>query len=209
MSTAILEPATATASQTRRIEVDFLYLDLSTCGRCKGTDANLEAALAEVARLLAAAGAEVSLRKTLVASEEQARELRFVSSPTIRVNGQDIALELRESRCGDCEACACNGTVNCRLWVWQGQEYEEAPPAMIVDAILREVYAGSPRPGPIMEPAAEAAVPDNLQRFFAGTARQAAATASCCSASEQASCCQPEAKASCCGEATGGGCGCQ
>jgi hypothetical protein len=39
-------------------------------------------------------------RKTLVETAEQARELLFVSSPTLRINGRDIALELKESPCG-------------------------------------------------------------------------------------------------------------
>ncbi len=46
MSTAILEAASDTAAGTRHIEVDFLYVDLNTCTRCLGTDANLEEALA-------------------------------------------------------------------------------------------------------------------------------------------------------------------
>ena len=44
-----------------------------------------------------AAGATVSMRKTLVDTEQKALELGFVSSPTIRVNGEDIALQLQIS----------------------------------------------------------------------------------------------------------------
>ena len=206
MGTTVFEDAIATQRRQRQVEVEFLYLDLNTCSRCLGTAANLEAALDEVSRILAAAGAEVTVQETHVTSEEQARALNFVSSPTIRVNGKDVAFELRESRCRDCEACACNGTVDCRLWVWQGREHEAAPPAMIVDALLREIYGGAPQPAPA--PVA-VDVPENLQRFFAAVARQAAAPASCCDAPTQASCCEPAAKASCCGEAASGGCGCQ
>jgi hypothetical protein len=194
----------APAETRRELTIEFLYLDLETCTRCRETDANLEVALTEVARVLDAAGVAVAVRKELVASAEQARLLGFVSSPTIRINGQDIALELRESNCGECgEACGCDGGIDCRVWVWQGQEYTQAPPAMIVDAILRDVYGG-------MAPAAAAplaAIPENLARYFAGKAGQVAA--SCCSPSEQAACCEPSAKASCCGEASSGGCGCQ
>ncbi len=206
MGTAALTPEIE-APVLRRIDVDFMYLDLNTCSRCKGTDANLDAALAEVSRILGTAGAEVSVYKTLIASEEQARAHRFFSSPTIRVNGNDIALEFRENRCRDCEECACNGAIDCRVWVWQGHEYEEAPVAMIVDAVLREVYGGSP---PLaVEPAQIAGVPDNLKRFFAGTAQLGAASASCCEPSEQAACCEPAAKASCCGETSAESCGCR
>ena len=204
MSTAVLDELGA-ASATHQLAIDFLYLDLETCTRCRGTDANLAAALVEVGRVLDAAGVEVSMRKTLVASEEQARLLGFVSSPTIQVNGQDIALELRESSCAECgEACACDGTIDCRVWVWQGQEHTEAPTAMIVDAILREVYGGerATAPSPM------GAVPENLARFFAGKERLAA-TMSCCPPAERAACCEPSEKASCCGDAVSESCGCQ
>jgi hypothetical protein len=207
MSASTLNLA-AKAPTAGQVAIDFLYLDLETCDRCRDTGANLETALADAGRLLEAAGAQVAVRKTLVASEEQARALGFVSSPTLRVNGRDIALELRESRC-EAEACACNGGIDCRVWVWQGQEHTAAPPAMIVDAILREVYGAAAPAQPAIVPAGE--VPENLQRFFTAmaTAEPSAAAASCCSPREQAACCAPEAKASCCGQERAGGCGCQ
>jgi hypothetical protein len=207
VSAAVLEGLVDAPASTHELVIDFLYLDLETCTRCRGTDANLDAALGEVGRVLDAAGVNVSMRKSLVASAEQAQTLGFVSSPTIRINGQDIALELRESTCGECgEACACEGTIDCRVWVWQGQDYTEAPTAMIVDAILREVNAGAKRA--VASPPV-AAVPENLERFFAGKDRLVAATASCCSPVEQAACCEPSEKASCCGEGSSGSCGCQ
>ena len=209
MSTMTAEAPVELPMAAQPVTIDFLYIDLEVCDRCRGTDANLEAALAEVASVLEAAGREPVVRRTLVASGAQARALGFVSSPTLRVNGRDVALEPRESRCESCEACACNGTVDCRVWVWQGQEHTEAPRAMIVDAIMREVFGGL---APAAVPAAEVDVPDHLQRFFAGKAHVLSARhepAACCSASEQASCCDPEEKASCCGDAAAGGCGCR
>ena len=206
MSSAVVDGLVALPASPHQLVIDFMYLDLETCTRCRGTDANLEAALAEVGRVLNAAGVEVSVRKTLVPSAEQARALGFISSPTIRVNGTDIALELRESSCAECgEACGCDGAIDCREWVWQGQVYKVAPTAMIVDAILREVYgAGERSLAPV-----PAALPENLERFFAGKAQLAADEASCCSTSEQAACCEPSQKASCCGDGLSGSCGCQ
>jgi hypothetical protein len=191
----------------QELVIDFMYLDLETCTRCRGTQANLEAALSEVGRVLEVAGVDVAVHKMFVTSAEQARAAGFVSSPTIRVNGQDIAFELRESNCGECgDLCACDGSVDCRVWVWRGQEYTEAPTAMIVDAILREVYGGVEHPAAAAPPAA---LPENLERFFAGKERLAAESTSCCAPAKQASCCEPSEKASCCGEASSGGCGCQ
>jgi len=208
MQRAVLDMDTVTPTAAKRVTVDFLFIDLEVCTRCLVTNANLEAALSEVSQVLSTAGVEVSVTRTLVESEEQARVLRFFSSPTIRVNGKDIALEFRERRCETCESCACNGTVNCRVWVFQGREYTEAPTAMIVDAILREVYAGQPQSAPEQSPIED--VPENLARFFAGKAQQKATEeSSCCSAVEQGSCCEPTEKASCCSSPDSGSCGCK
>lgn len=187
----------------KKIEIDFLFIDLDVCTRCKGTDANLEAALRTVEGVLKSAGADVAMRKTLVDSESKARELGLVSSPTIRVNGRDIALELRESSCASCsDACGCDGTIDCRVWVYQGKEHTVAPVPMIVDAILAAVY-GTTGDMPTMGQGTP--VPENLKRFFA--AKAAKAKSSCCGEARQAVCCEPAQKASCCAQPVG--CGCQ
>jgi len=203
---------TATIPKAKRLQVDFLFLDLTTCTRCRGTDQSLESALEGARELLGATGTEVEVNKIHVASAEQARELRFQSSPTIRINGRDVALELRESSCGS-EACTdgCGDSIACRVWVHDGQEYTEPPPAMILDAILREVYAGA-----IVEHATEAEayqLPENLDRYFAGKAAtevtEGLVGAGCCPPAEQRACCEPEDKAECCGAASGEACGCR
>lgn len=203
-----LEPQT----NTKLIEIDFLFLDLETCTRCKGTDANLEAALTTVQSVLEAAGATVFLRKTLVDTEQLALELGFASSPTIRVNGKDIALELRESRCDSCaDACGCNGEIDCRVWVWKGEEYTEAPAPMIVDAILSTLYGNDEDTSDVAADGPVPNVPENLKRFFAGKTAQQAAT--CCSSDELESCCEASEKSTCCGstapESAPADCGCR
>ncbi len=187
-----------------RLRIEFLFLDLTTCTRCLGADRSLEAALEVVRETLEGAGVEVELDRVLVASEEQARALRFVSSPTIRVDGRDVALELRESSCGS-EACTdgCGDHIACRVWVYRGREYTEPPVAMIVDAILRRVYGDA---APASEPGAYE-LPENLARFFSG--KPAAAESACCAPAEQEACCAPEAKAECCGADHEQGCGCR
>ena len=146
-----------------------------------GADRALESALDSVVTRSRASGVEVEVEKVLVESAEQARSLRFVSSPTIRVNGDDVALELRESSCGS-EPCTdgCGDQIACRVWVYQGQEYTEPPPAMIAEAILGHVYGGAASVG--------ARSPTSCPTTSPVSSRPSA----CCpSPSEQESCCEP------------------
>ncbi len=87
------KPVQEDKSERRKIEIDFLYLDLSVCTRCQGTDNSLDEAIAEVSQILKATDVDVVVNKINVTTEEQAEALQFESSPTIRVNGRDIQLE--------------------------------------------------------------------------------------------------------------------
>lgn len=106
---------------------------------------------------------KVRVNKINVVSEEQARQLRFVSSPTIRVNGKDIQLNVKESLCDSC-GDLCGDEIDCRIWTYQDKEYTVPPKAMIIEAILREVYGDSHTPSQDNQTVFE--VPDNLKKFF-------------------------------------------
>lgn len=153
----------------RQLKIEFLYLDLDVCTRCQGSETNLEEALVEVSTLLKAAGIQTTLQKTHVQSLEQAQVLGFVSSPTIRLNGQDIQLELKENACPSCSELSGTPT-NCRIWIYQGQEYSVPPKAMIIDAILRAVYGGVQ--GDTPRGAQPALGMENLRSFFDAKPRQ-------------------------------------
>lgn len=160
-----------TRAEKRRLDIEFLYLDLSVCERCQDTETTLEEAIEEVARVLETTGVEVVLNKTHVTSEEQAVALGFLVSPTIRVNGRDIQLNFRESLCDSCGAlCECEGGVSCREWEHQGQWYTAPPKGLVVDAILKEVYGGTGEKRE--EPRKGVEAPDNLKRFFSGLRKQ-------------------------------------
>lgn len=146
----------------RQIVIDFLYLDLSACSRCQGTETALDEALTEIAHLLEAIGTEMVVNKVNVINQELARKHRFVSSPTVRVNGRDIQMEIRESQCESCGEL-CGDSIDCRVWVYQGKEYAVPPKAMLIDAILHEVFG----PEGSEDEAAEYVMPDNLKRFYA------------------------------------------
>ncbi len=146
----------------KEIIIDFLYLDLSVCTRCQGTGDSLEEAVAEVAKVLEAANMEVLVNKVEIADAETAIRHKFVSSPTIRINGQDIQLDVKESLCESC-GDLCGTDVDCRVWVYQGKEYSVPPKALIIEAILRAIYGGSPN-APVRDE--EYVLPQNLKKFF-------------------------------------------
>jgi hypothetical protein len=197
------------APSARELDVELLALDLDTCTRCVGTLENIEEAIGMVQRVFGVTGTHVRVRKTLIESEEQARHHRFETSPTVRVNGRDIAFETLESRCDSCtDLCGCEEGTNCRVWRYRGQEYTEAPVGLVVEAILGEAYGETPQMA--SDPTAFEDVPENLSRFFAGRSiKEAAAASSCCTPEEQEVCCEPAAKASCCGSSEGESCGCR
>lgn len=153
----------------KELTIDFLYLDLSVCERCQGTENSLDQAIHEVSGVLESAGYDISVKKVNIVSEEMAIELKFVSSPTIRINGRDIDLIGKESLCEEC-GDLCGDQVECRVWVYNGREYNEPPKEMIVNAILREIYGNGMA---VKEPETAGQeqayrLPENLKRFFDG-----------------------------------------
>lgn len=167
--------ATAPAKvENKKVTIDFLYLDLESCEPCQGSEGNLEDALNVISTLLETTGAEVELNKIHVTSYDQALQLGFVSSPTIRVNGQDLVLEVRESHCSSCSSISGTETF-CRVWDFEARSYKAAPKALIVEAILKWVYGGSQQQDKIRADSRRATNSlANLKSFFKG--RRVAAT---------------------------------
>lgn len=166
---------------SKRVVIDFLYLDLSVCEWCKGTDKSLDEALNDVSNVLQASGAEVIVNKINVTTEELAIKHRFVSSPTIRVNGRDIQMELRERLCDSC-GDLCGDEVDCRVWVYNGEEYTIPPKGLIIEGILESVYGGEKA----TSEETEYKLPENLKRFYAAMNEK---NKSCCSSSAGNKCC--------------------
>ena len=150
--------------EKKQILIDFLYLDLSVCERCQGAENNLDEAIDEVSLVLKAAGFDIVVNKINVTSKELAIKHQFLSSPTIRINGNDIELEVKESSCQEC-GDLCGDDVDCRVWVHEGIEYNEPPKAMIINAIFKEVYADSKEN---IAKTDDYVLPDNLKTFFDG-----------------------------------------
>jgi hypothetical protein len=125
------------------------------------TDETLKKAIDGLSGVFDMLGYQVNVNSVNITSKELAEEYRFVSSPTIRVNGVDICGEVKESNCKDC-GDLCGDSVNCRVFVYEGREYEQPPAAMITDGILKMIYGQQPYEDKSYT------LPDNLERFFAG-----------------------------------------
>ncbi len=145
----------------RELVIDFLYLDVTVCERCQGTDLSIDESVSDVANVLEAAGIDVKVNKINVLNEELAIKHRFLTSPTIRINGRDIQMDYRESLCESC-GDLCGDEVDCRVWIYQGKEFTSPPKAMIIEAILKEVYGGSSE----RQEQKEYQIPENLKKFY-------------------------------------------
>ena len=139
-------------------------------------------------------GVDATFQETIVKTAEQASQLRFASSPTVRINGRDIATESRESSCDDCtELCGCGDGTNCRVWAWQGVVHLAAPKALVLDALLKEYVQSRVT---VESSSLPFQIPENLQAFFTRSEKRATEEGSCC---DQSICCDPADKSACCG----------
>lgn len=181
----------------QKVQVDFLYLDLTCCDRCQGTDKRVEAAVARCRDVLAACGYDIVLNSVLVDSAEKAKRYRFESSPTVRVNGVDICPSVEENDC-DCCTDICDVPVTCRIFPFNGTYYEVPPTDMLVRGIM-EVVLQNRQPA---DPPLPYELPKNLKRFYKGVEKKAkkGKGGSCCCSGQDNSCCCDSGNESCCCE---------
>ena len=76
-------------------------------------------------------GVAADIHEVLVADERMANELRFSGSPTIRINGRDVAGTTAESKCF---------ALSCRLY--PGSQEIGLPPAEMVHRAVIEAREG-------------------------------------------------------------------
>lgn len=147
----------------RKIVVEYFYLDLETCDRCIGTDNVLDEVMMTLTPALNITGFEVEYNKIEMKTAEIATQYKFLSSPTIRVNGQDICQSVAENSCGCCSDIS-RTDVSCRVFEYNEEIYEVPPKEMIAEAILKAVF-GQAEAGCSCE---EYELPENLREFFEG-----------------------------------------
>ena len=160
----------------KKVIVEYLYLDIDTCDRCIGTDTVLDEVMMILTPAFHLAGYEVVYNKTKMETAEIAIKHHFISSPTIRINGNDVCQSVSESSCGCCSDIS--GTdVDCRVFEYNGENYEVPPKEMLADAILKAVFVqdeGGCSYG-------NYELPDNLKQFFHGKEnKKCSCGSSCC-----------------------------
>ena len=126
--------------------VEYLYLDLQTCERCIGTDNVLDEAMLVLTPALELAGFTVEYKKIEIKTADMAIQHQFVSSPTIRVNGQDICKSVAENSCGCCSEIS-STDVECRLFEYNGKTYEVPPKEMLSQKVFFRLYLVVPVKG--------------------------------------------------------------
>ena len=150
-------------SSEKKVLVEYLYLDLATCERCIGTDNVLDEVMLTITPALRLAGYEAEYHKIEMTTAELAIRHQFLSSPTIRVNGQDICESVKENICGCCSEIS--GTdVDCRIFEYNGKTYETPPKEMLAEAVLNTVF-GMTKCGCSC---GGYELPDNLRNFYDG-----------------------------------------
>jgi len=70
----------------------------------------------------------VTVKKTMIASDEEAKQQRFPGSPTVRINGVDIGPAARD---------IATGYIGCRIYMYKGKTYDYPPKQMIKSALQR------------------------------------------------------------------------
>lgn len=198
----------AVSPATRTLDLDFLYIDLTSCTRCRGDGREplpgarrrpVGPVVGGRHRQPAQGAGRLRGESAQASSRELAHDPRERARRRARDEGEPLRLVQRPRRTGH----RLPG-----LWTYEGAEYTEAPEALLVDAILRAAYAAAPAKA---EPQRYAGVPENLLRFFAA---KAATAALCCPSTGDGACCGAEVKvppsvsaAAATSKASGCGCG--
>jgi hypothetical protein len=160
------------------LNVDLIVIDLSTCKRCVPTGDQLRAAVKLLTPVAEALGIEFRPQDTVVQTPNEAKEIALLSSPTIRLNGRDIAQDIRESLCESCGDLTDNNTsVDCREWHYRGKVYSAPPIALLIEALMEAMLKIDEIPPVVPAPLKD--LPENLRRYFDN--KKQARTSSCCS----------------------------
>lgn len=151
---------------TRKVlNVDLLVINLDSCKRCVPTGDQLETAVQLLKPVADALGITLRHHEIVVQTPAEAKVNALLSSPTIRLNGRDIAQDIHESVCESCGDLTNNNTsVDCREWHHRGKVFPYAPLPLLMEAIMSALLNIDEMP--LVVPAPLEGLPENLQRYF-------------------------------------------
>jgi len=155
----------AERAEIKVLNIELVVIDLSVCARCVPTGDQLQKAVQLLAPVAEALGVELKYRAIVVQSEAEAKQHALLSSPTVRINGRDIAQDIRESVCESCGDLTENKTlVDCREWHYAGKVYSSAPLPLLLEAIMHAMLNIDKEPPVPTIPLQE--LPENLKKYF-------------------------------------------
>lgn len=159
------------------LNVDLLVINLDICKRCVPTGDQLRTAVQLLKPVAEALGIELRHHEIVVQTPAEAKVKALLSSPTIRLNGRDIAQDIRESVCESCGNLTNNTSVDCREWHYRGKVFSYAPLPLLTEAIMGAMLNIDEMP--LVVPASLEELPENLQRYF-DNRKEGKGGSSCC-----------------------------
>lgn len=159
------------------LNVDLLVINLDICKRCVPTGDQLRTAVQLLKPAADALGIELRHHEIVVQTPAEAKVNALLSSPTIRLNGRDIAQDIRESVCESCGDLTNNTSVDCREWHYRGKVFSYAPLPLLTEAIMGAMLNIDEMP--LVVPASLEELPENLQRYF-DNRKEGNGGSSCC-----------------------------
>lgn len=167
-----------TQGECKVLNVDLLVIDLDTCERCVPTGDQLRKAVQLLMPVADELGIKLRHHEIVVRTPEEAKANALLSSPTIRLNGRDIAQDIRESVCESCGDLTDNSiSVECREWHYHGQSFPSAPLELLIEAIMGAMLNIDEMTPVVPTPFEK--LPENLQRYFENK-KQVNGGPSCC-----------------------------
>lgn len=145
--------------------VEFLYIDNDECDPCTKAETIVEEVVFDINKLLEETGVVIKLIKTYVDSVEHAQEVGLISSPTVRIDGKDLQMDIQEKYCETCSDIS-GEEINCRIWTYKEREYSILPKGMLIENILKHIYGTDQSTYPTATERKE--VPENIKLFFEG-----------------------------------------
>lgn len=168
-----------TSEEKKVLNIDLLVIDLDTCERCVPTGEQLKRAVQLLIPVADALGIELRHHENVVLTPEEAKTNALYSSPTIRLNGRDIAQDIHESVCEFCGDLTDNNTiVDCREWHYRGQIFPSAPLPLLIESIMAAILNIDEMPPVNPTPLEE--LPENLRRYFDSRKRVKGGSSCCC-----------------------------